>query len=129
MSTTPPAGVADLTQLHTLCEAARLCALGHHAWVPWLELPNGSFITWCCRDGCEAEEQYDHQQGSNDMTTQAEPDPIHPLWCGATSRAIAPGPGVKSYLIDPDTPLLLPVERDTRVVVLTQKDYERLVES
>lgn len=51
----------------------------------------------------------------------------HPIWCGATAQAVAPGPHAKSYLIDPDTPLLLPVERGTRVVVLTEDAYERLL--
>lgn len=59
MSATPQAGVADLMELHARTEAARLCSLDHHAWVPWLELPSGSFVTWCCRDGCDAREQYD----------------------------------------------------------------------
>lgn len=55
-----PAGTtADLIELQARCEATASCLLGHHAWMPWLELPGGTFVTWCCRTGCEASEQWD----------------------------------------------------------------------
>lgn len=41
------------------------CADGHHAWVPWLELPGGSFVTWCAREGCDHSEQYDVPGGAS----------------------------------------------------------------
>lgn len=37
----------------------QLCLQGWHAWVPWLRLDNGSWLTWCVRDGCDHSEQYD----------------------------------------------------------------------
>lgn len=54
-----PAGVAEAVALAVAVEAANLCAMGYHAWVPWLQLPNSSFTTWCAREGCAACEQYD----------------------------------------------------------------------
>lgn len=40
-------------------EAMRLCALGYHAWVPWLAVEDQRkggmrYSTWCTRDGCDA---------------------------------------------------------------------------
>lgn len=35
------------------------CMSGDHAWTPWLQLPNGSYVTVCGRQGCNAEKQYD----------------------------------------------------------------------
>ena len=40
-------------------QGARLCQLGYHAWTPWFQLPNTSFVTICGREGCLAERQYD----------------------------------------------------------------------
>lgn len=37
---------------------AQLCALGHHAWVPWLDT-GASWHTWCAREGCDHKEQWD----------------------------------------------------------------------
>lgn len=39
-------------------ESRKACAMGFHAWVPWLELPTGAFRTWCCRPGCSHTEEY-----------------------------------------------------------------------
>ena len=41
------------------------CADGFHAWVPWLRLDNGSYVTWCAREGCNHHEQYDAPGGSS----------------------------------------------------------------
>lgn len=38
---------------------AQLCHMGHHAWVPWLRLDNGSWVTWCAREYCDHKEQWD----------------------------------------------------------------------
>ena len=53
------AGVTTAAELQDAYEAARLCRFGYHAWVPWLQLPNTSYVTWCARRGCAAQEQYD----------------------------------------------------------------------
>lgn len=45
--------------IYTAVSNARLCAQGHHAWVPWLDLGNGSRATWCVRQGCDHREQWD----------------------------------------------------------------------
>lgn len=56
--TTQQPGV-DTFAIHTAASNAQLCAAGWHAWVPWLHLDNGSWLTWCARLGCDHEEQYD----------------------------------------------------------------------
>jgi hypothetical protein len=45
--------------LQDTIDAKRMCALGLHAWTPWFQLPNTSFVTICGREGCAAERQYD----------------------------------------------------------------------
>lgn len=35
------------------------CDQEDHAWTPWFQLPNTSFVTICGREGCPAERQYD----------------------------------------------------------------------
>jgi hypothetical protein len=54
-----PVGVAEMDAITTAVEADRLCALGYHAWVPWLRLENRSYMTWCARQGCDHKEQFD----------------------------------------------------------------------
>lgn len=49
------AGVDDVMAL----SLRMACAAGHHAWVPWLRRDDGSFVTWCVREGCAHSEQYD----------------------------------------------------------------------
>lgn len=58
-ATIQEAGVNDALALAATSEGARLCALGYHAWTPWVQLPNTSFVTICARVGCNHEEQYD----------------------------------------------------------------------
>ena len=53
-------GLADAQAMFYASEGAKACGMGHHAWMPWLRLPNGSDTTWCARPGCEAVEQYDY---------------------------------------------------------------------
>jgi hypothetical protein len=63
-----PAGVGTAIALAEAVEARRLCALGHHAWVPWLavhyppDVRGGavkSYETWCAREGCDHHETWD----------------------------------------------------------------------
>jgi hypothetical protein len=37
----------------------RACGADHHAWVPWLQIGERSWVTWCARTGCEHREQWD----------------------------------------------------------------------
>lgn len=62
----PPAGVADVMAVAAAWQGAELCALGYHAWTPWLQLPNGSYVTFCSRcsyvtfcSRCKHDEGYD----------------------------------------------------------------------
>lgn len=54
-----PAGVADLLRMQQATANAQACAAGNHAWVPWLQLENGSWVTWCARESCDHVEQHD----------------------------------------------------------------------
>jgi hypothetical protein len=58
-----PAGVGTAIALDTMMQNQRLCAVGWHAWTPWLGLPTPEdptrFVTICGREGCTAERQYD----------------------------------------------------------------------
>jgi hypothetical protein len=67
-SVSTPAGIGTATALAETVEARRLCALGYHAWVPWLAVnypPDARggavsfYETWCARDGCDHHEQWD----------------------------------------------------------------------
>lgn len=53
------AGVGTVAAVQTAWSNAQLCAAGWHAWVPWLQMENGSFVTWCAREGCDHGEQFD----------------------------------------------------------------------
>lgn len=59
MSPEPAAGASMAEGLVRAQQGAQACQMGYHAWVPWLELPNGSYTTWCARPGCNHEESYD----------------------------------------------------------------------
>lgn len=70
------AGTGDVASAMALQQAAQnpqLCAAGFHAWVPWLKL-EGSWVTWCCRLGCDHSEQYD--------VPATEPVALRCSWCG-----------------------------------------------
>lgn len=50
--------VAMATEMQRATDGAELCALGFHAWLPWLANPNGmSWYTYCVR--CRHQEQFD----------------------------------------------------------------------
>lgn len=53
-------GDRPLLDIRTSVINQQACAQGYHAWVPWLDLGNGLWLTWCARQGCEHKEQYDH---------------------------------------------------------------------
>lgn len=65
---TVPPGVAEVEALGLNVEARRQCALGFHAWVPWLAVHYPSdvrggevsyYTTWCAREGCDHTEHWD----------------------------------------------------------------------
>lgn len=45
-----------MMQLRAAADGEQQCALGHHAWVPWLELYM-KYVTWCVRCGHKEEYQ------------------------------------------------------------------------
>lgn len=46
-------GVAEVVQI----QQSMQCAQGFHSWMPWLQMPSGSWATYCYR--CRVNEQYD----------------------------------------------------------------------
>jgi hypothetical protein len=55
-------GIATLLTVQGAANGTQLCALGHHAWVPWLLISSGDgvpifYVTYCVR--CRHHEQYD----------------------------------------------------------------------
>ncbi len=57
------AGTSEMAALQAHADGVQLCALGHHAWMPWLAItvPETSivtyYVTFCVR--CRHHEQYD----------------------------------------------------------------------
>lgn len=41
-------GTAGAIAVQEATDAAQLCALGYHAWVPWLQRDQ-QWVTWCTR--------------------------------------------------------------------------------
>lgn len=54
----PPSTSVGVT-IQQAATSPQLCALGYHAWVPWLAKNDGSFVTWCAREGCDHMEAWD----------------------------------------------------------------------
>jgi len=57
---TATAGAGDAMRLQAAMEGQQLCALGHHAWLPWLQITDNSgataYVTRCVR--CRVEEAW-----------------------------------------------------------------------
>ncbi len=51
----PNPGIADMVAMQGSMDGAQLCALGYHAWMPWLKVDQ-QWVTWCSR--CRHREIY-----------------------------------------------------------------------
>lgn len=67
-------GVGTAVNLAQATGNAAACAAGFHAWVPWLKLEGGSWVSWCCRPGCGHHEQYDAPAAAGSPGTGTEMD-------------------------------------------------------